>query len=104
MANVNTKKPWGVACTINTATAAAALNVVYPKGTAVRIGAIVLGGAATTDRITITEADGTMVYRGCALVGQTDKITFPTTVYLDGMCVGFAGATTGFCNIFFSNR
>jgi len=104
MANVNTVKPWGLACTINTATAAASTNVIYGKGSPLRVSVIVCGGAATTDIIRVTEADGTQIYQGCALVGQSDKIFFPEPIYLDGLCVGFSGATTGFCNIFYSNH
>lgn len=100
MAFVTSVKPWGIACTINTATAAD--NVVVAKGTNVKIGAIICGGDATTDITTVSDAGGTKLWQGCALVGQSDSITFPIGKTLDGVLVGFAGATTGWCNIVYA--
>ena len=51
MALVTSTKPWGIAVTINTSTAAD--NVVLEKGNTINLGAIICGGAATTDIITI---------------------------------------------------
>ena len=102
MALVTSLKDWGIAVSINTATAAD--NVVSPKGTSVRVGAIVCGGVATTDRITVKDGSGDMIWQGAALVGQSDSIVFTDGQRLDGITVGFAGATTGWCNLIYATK
>jgi hypothetical protein len=99
MAFVTSVKPWGIACTINTGTAAG--NVVTTDN--VNVGMIICGGAATTDIITVSDGAGTLVWQGCALVGQSDSVTFPTGQRFSGITVGIAGATTGWCNIIYAS-
>ena len=100
MAFVTATTAWGIACTINTATAAD--NVVVAKSVPIKVGAIVCGGAATTDITTVKDGDGNKVWQGCALVGQSNSIVFPKSQTLNGIWVGFAGATTGWCNIIYA--
>ena len=100
MALVTSTKAWGIAVTINTATAAA--NVVVANKVPIQIGAIICGGAATTDIITVSDGAGDRVWQGCALVGKSDSIVFPRGKTLHGITVGFAGATTGWCNLVYA--
>jgi hypothetical protein len=101
MAFVTSVKPWGIACSINTGTAAD--NVVVAKGTNIKVGALICGGAATTDIITVKDGAENTVWQGAALVGKSDSIVFPKGQMLDGILVGFAGATTGWCNIIYGD-
>lgn len=101
MAFISTKTSWGVACTISDATAAA--NVVFSPGSFINVGAICCGGAATTDIITVTDAAGNYLFKGAALVGQSSNITFAPPVRVDGLKVGIAGATTGWCSIYLAS-
>jgi len=102
MAFIATKTSWGIACTISAATAAA--NSVEVAGTPVRIVSIVAGGAATTDIITVTDAAGNKIFVGSALVGNSTNVNFATPVIADGLKVGFAGATTGWCSIVYDTK
>lgn len=100
MAFNTSRTSWGVACTIDTSTAAG--NIVVGKGTMIPVSAIVCGGAATTDIVTVTDFAGNKLWQGCALVGQSDKITFTPPANVDGLKVGIAGATTGWCSIYYA--
>ena len=100
MALVQSTKAWGIAVTINTGTAAD--NVVLAGKTSIKLGAIICGGAATTDIITVKDGDGSKVWQGCALVGKSDSIVFPKGKTFNGILVGFAGATTGWCNLVYA--
>ena len=100
MAFVKSEKAWGLACTINTATAAD--NVAVDLKAPVKVGAIICGGAATTDITTIKDGYGDRIWQGCATVGTSNSIVFPQGKTLHGIWVGFAGATTGWCNIVYS--
>jgi len=103
MALVTSEKAWGIAVTINTATAADNIVVGCKKPT--KLCSIICGGAATTDIITVKDGDSNLIWQGCALVGQSDYLTIPSptgkTFY--GILVGFAGATTGWCNLVYSD-
>jgi hypothetical protein len=98
MAIAVVQKSWGYAVTCSSGTAVPAIAI--PKDTAIRIIAIVCGGAATTDITTVTDASGTQLMKGSAIINTVFTLApgFPITV--DGLQVGFAGATTGYCNIF----
>ena len=100
MAFVTSKKAWGIACTINTGTAAD--NVVVANKVPVKLGAFICGGAATTDIITVSDGAGDQIWQGAALVGKSDSIVFPRGKTFHGILVGIAGATTGWCNLVYA--
>lgn len=95
---------WGLSCTCSggTAAAGAATTTIVSKGTVLNIQAIACGGAATTDITVVTDITGKKIFQGAAIVNTLDSITFPKGLISDGLILGFAGATTGFCNIYLS--
>ena len=103
LAEVRTKS-FGLYCTCSGGTAAAgdATTTIVPSGTRVKIQAIVCGGAATTDITTVHDASGIPLFKGAAAINTLNGVTFPCGLEADGLQVGFAGATTGYCNIFYA--
>lgn len=98
MASALSQKSWGyvVTCTGGTSVP----NVLVPAGTRIAVSAIVCGGAATTDITLVQDSGLTTVFSGAAVVNTMDKFVPAQPILMDGLAVGFAGATTGYCNIF----
>lgn len=94
-----TRTSWGYAVTCTGGTAAA--TVIVPAGTPLQLQAIVVTGAATTDIVTVTDAAGNLIFRANApSTSGSTSITFPGYIRPEGLKVGIAGATTGWCSIF----
>lgn len=100
MAAVLVQTAWGYSITCTGGTAVTA--VVVSKSTRLKIAAIACGGAATTDIITVSDANGVLVFSGAAVVNTMSSISPSEPITTDGLGVSFAGATTGYCNIFLS--
>jgi len=103
MAVIGTERTWGLACTCTGGTSAA--EPIVGRGANIAISAIVCGGAATTDIVTVYDGSGNLFWQGCSVVNSTENITFGNNPpRLDGLKVGCAGATTGWVNIIFASR
>ena len=103
MAVIGTEAGWGMACTCTGGTSAN--EVIVKRDTQVQVAALICGGAATTDIITVADGSGKMLWKGAALVGQTNNITFGNQpVRMDGLMVSCAGATTGWVNVIYATR
>lgn len=99
MAAELTQTAWGYSITCTSGTAVPA--VVVAKGTRLKIAGIACGGAATTDITTVQDANGKQIFKGSAIVNTEDRLRIAAPIHVDGLAVGFAGATTGYCTIFF---
>lgn len=94
---VKTMFGYAVTCTGGTAVA----TVIENKGTIVNIAGITIIGAATTDIVTVSDFDGNMIFKNCALgTSNSATISFATPIRTDGLKVRVEGATTGWCTIF----
>ena len=89
---------WGYVVTCTSGTSVP--TVLVKPGTRLSVNAIVCGGAATTDITTVQDANGRSVFVGSSIVNTMDKFAPCQPIFMDGLAVGFAGATTGYCNIF----
>ena len=99
MAFVGTQTAWGYYCTITSATAAG--NVLVAKGTRVMISGISVCGAATTDIVTVSDGDGNILFKAASAgTNGSTSLTLAGPITVDGITVGIAGATTGFCSIY----
>ena len=100
------KTQWGYFCTCSAGTAAAgaATTKIVPKGTHLSVQAIACGGAATTDITTVQDGNGKQVFKGAAVVNTLNSLSFSDPIRVDGLTLGFAGATTGYCSIYLSKE
>lgn len=65
-----------------------------------KIVGIACGGAATTDIITINDGNGILLFKNTAVINQMASLPLGGPIRVQGIQVGFAGATTGFCTIY----
>lgn len=99
-----TQTSWGYSVLSSGGTATAALTTVAVKGVRLQVIGVVIAGAASTDIITVTDANNVQVLLGaCTDINKPLIAAFPKPIVLDGLKVGAAGATTGSCCIFLSN-
>jgi hypothetical protein len=94
------KTSWGLYATCSAGTSVPV--VVSTENIA--ISAIVCGGAATTDIITVQDLSGKYLWKGAALVGQASSFTPAEPIRVEGLMIGAAGATTGWCSVYYASR
>lgn len=95
-----TKTAFGFALTCTGGTAAATVVSGAELGKRIRVSGIICGGAATTDITTVTDANGVVIFVGAGTISVPFQTSWASPVSFDGLKVGIAGATTGYCNIF----
>jgi hypothetical protein len=98
MAVIGTKTAFGMVFTCTGGTAASA--VIVPKNTSLRVVGVSFAGAATTDIVTISDADGNFFAKGMGSTGMNPNISFALPVRIDGIQVAMAGATTGIAVVY----
>lgn len=99
----STVTSWGYSVLSSGGTATAALTTVVNRNNRLRISGIVIAGAASTDIITVTDANNVQIVLGaCTDINHPFIASFPNPIVTDGLKVGAAGATTGSCCIFLS--
>lgn len=98
MAALLTKTSWGYSITCTGGTAVAA-QLVAP-GTRLKIAGIACGGAATTDITTVNDGNAVLVFTGAAAVNTMNSLPLAKAINVDGLQVGFAGATTCYVNVY----
>jgi hypothetical protein len=89
---------WGFAVRCSSGTAVPAI-VTNPEEN-LCIQGIACAGAASTDITTVQDGAGNLVFLGAPIVNNLHSITFPSGIRVDGLKIGFAGATTGSCMIY----
>ncbi len=95
-----TKTAFGFALTCTGGTATATIVSGAEVGKRIYVSGIVCGGAATTDITTVTDGNGVVVLVAAGTLSIPFQTSWATPVNFDGLKVGIAGATTGYCNIF----
>jgi hypothetical protein len=109
---LTTVTSWGYSVLASDGTATAALTTIVPKGTRVKVSAIVVGysvTATTADFYTVTDGNNVTLMTaagmasGVAVSFTPTVVCFSQPIEMDGIKVGAAGATTGYCSIFTSN-
>jgi hypothetical protein len=99
---------WGycITCTGGTAVTTEVVGLImYPNATHggryVQICGIAMTGAATTDKVTVTDGHGNWIWSGVAAnTNGSQSISFPIPIRVEGFRVGIAGATTGWCAVY----
>lgn len=87
---------FGFVITCSTGTS---VPVTVVKGS-LKIVGIACGGAATTDIITVNDGNGILLFKNTAVINQMASLPLGGPIRVMGLQIGFAGATTGFCNIY----
>jgi hypothetical protein len=101
MALTITQAAWGYCISCSGGTTVPVLISASPNDS-IKIAGIACGGAATTDITTIQDAQGNLVFKGASVVNTMNTLPLAAPVRLTGLYVGFAGATTGYCNVYIS--
>jgi len=92
---------YAITCTGGTAAAQVIVGPTNTGNQIVQINGIYMTGAATTDIVTVTDFSGNCIFRSCATNTNGGAwITFNPAIRVDGLKVGVAGATSGWCTIF----
>lgn len=109
----STQTAWGFSVVSSGGTALSSLTSIVPKGIRLKVSAIAICypvSATTADTMTVADGDNVRLFSstgnasGVAVQFSPTVIEFPRPITVDGLRVGAAGATTGYCSIFLANE
>ncbi len=96
----STETQWGFYVTCTGGTGAPVTIPGIKQGQSLKLAGISCGGASTTDIVTVQDANGILLYQGAAVVNTVISLPLGGPIRVQGIQVGFAGATSGFCILY----